>query len=173
MRFSIILILFISYIYGDMFEFFEKRHGVEVIPNKVYEEECGSCHIAYQPGLLPKRSWLLLMQPSALEDHFGDNAALEEETRADIEKYLVDHSAETSSGKRSRKILSSLRIDESPLRITEVRYIERKHDEIPKRLIVQKEVKSLSYCNKCHKKAEKGIYDDDSVFIPNYGRWDD
>ncbi|MBT6616074.1 MAG: cytochrome C, partial [Deltaproteobacteria bacterium] len=31
----------------------------------------------------------------------------------------------------------------------------------------------LSNCTSCHKEAEKGIFDDDTVLIPGYGRWDD
>jgi hypothetical protein len=36
-----------------------------------------------------------------------------------------------------------------------------------------KGVKSLRYCDKCHTKAAKGIYDADTVAIPNYPDWDD
>ena len=57
-----------------------------------YKQECGSCHIAYAPFLLPKSAWDSMM--SDLENHFGDDASLEEETHARItvflEKYAND-----------------------------------------------------------------------------------
>ena len=63
--------------------------------------------------------------------------------------------------------------DETPLRITEVRYIKRKHHDIPEKMIKgNKDVKSLSYCNACHTQADKGIFDSDTVSIPNYPDWD-
>jgi len=36
-----------------------------------------------------------------------------------------------------------------------------------------KDVKSLSHCNKCHTKAAEGNYDNDTVSIPNYPDWKD
>ena len=154
-------------------DYFKRKKGVEPVKNELYQEECGSCHFAYQPGLLPKRSWKKMMKISELENHFGDDAYLEEDYRVEIENFLVKNSADDSWYKRSRKIMASIREDEAPLRISETRYFERKHDEIPKRLVKQKEVRSFSHCSKCHESADKGIYDDDSVNIPNYGRWDD
>ena len=32
-----------------------KRPGVLPVNNENYKEECGSCHMAYSPGLLPKQ----------------------------------------------------------------------------------------------------------------------
>jgi len=60
------------------------------------------------------------------------------------------------------------------LRITEVRYIKRKHHEIPDKMIKgNKDVKSLSYCDACHTQAAKGVFDEDTVKIPNYPDWED
>ncbi len=39
-------------------------------------------------------------------------------------------------------------------------------------LITQKEVKGLFNCTACHQNAKKGIFSDDDVKIPNYGRWE-
>ena len=66
----------------------------------------------------------------------------------------------------------SIKDNEAPLRISKTRYLERKHSKIDKKWIKQKEVKSLSHCQKCHTKAEKGSFDDDEVKIPNYGYWE-
>ena len=56
-------------------EYKHRSTDVAAIANPVYKEECGSCHMAYPPGLLPARSWTKVM--SGLDNHFGDNAELD------------------------------------------------------------------------------------------------
>lgn len=155
-------------------DFFPRFKGVAPVKNAMYESECGACHFAYQPGLLPSRSWRKLLDPKGLEDHFGDNAELPENQRVAILDFLVSHAAETSWYKRSTKINRSVPEDQTPLRITETRYIKKKHEEIPRRMIQDNpKVRSLSYCNNCHMRAADGVYDDDTVRIPNFPDWDD
>lgn len=151
---------------------FFSTKGVKPVKNSLYAEECAACHFAYPPGLLPERSWKKVL--AGLEDHFGENAELEQEDINLLFKYLSDNSADNSGYKRSRKIMLSLSGDAAPLRIIKVPYIQKKHREIPKKYVKDNpKVNSLSNCNACHTSADKGIFDDDSVFIPNYGRWDD
>lgn len=146
---------------------------VDRVTNARYAAECGECHFAYQPGLLPERSWRKLLAAGALTDHFGDNAELGEEVRQEIENYALANAADHSNYKRSRKIMASLPDEAAPLRITEIPYIKEKHGEIPQELIAGNPlVKSLSNCNQCHTRAERGIYDDDTVFIKGHGRWE-
>jgi hypothetical protein len=38
----------------------------------LYKDECGSCHFAYPPTMLPAASWERVM--AGLGAHFGDNA---------------------------------------------------------------------------------------------------
>lgn len=145
-----------------------RQKEVHPVDNKVYSDECGSCHYAYPPGLLPGKSWAKLLDEKALGDHFGENATLDKATLKTIYDYAMDNAAEKSWYKRSRKITVATE-NETPIRITEVRYIKRKHHEIPEKMIKgNKDVKSLSYCNACHTKADKGIFDSDTVSIPNY-----
>ncbi len=146
----------------------------EVIPvaNNLYAKECGACHLAYPPGLLPARSWEKLM--NGLSDHFGDNAELAPEDLNALTDYLVNNAADRSGEKRATKIVRSLKNDETPVRITEVPYIVHKHHEIPSRLIQgNPQVKSLSRCNACHTRADAGSFNEHDVSIPGYGGWDD
>lgn len=146
--------------------------GVAPVSDATYIEECGSCHFAYQPGLLPEASWLRLMDAKALEDHFGDNAELDEKTRSQLLKLLIAASADKSSYPRSKKVMASVADNKIPGRIIEVPYISRKHHGIPDKMLKDNpKVKSLSQCDKCHTKADKGIYDDATVVIPDYGNW--
>ncbi len=151
---------------------FTRQKEVKPVDNKIYADECGSCHYAYPPGLLPGKSWAKLLDEKALSDHFGENATLDKDTLKTIYDYAMDNAAEKSWYKRSRKIAVATE-DETPIRITEVRYIKRKHHDIPEKMIKgNKDVKSLSYCNACHTQADKGVFDSDTVSIPNYPDWD-
>ena len=148
------------------------KKGVAPVTNDFYIKECGSCHFAYQPGLLPERSWVKLMKN--LDNHFDSDASLEPEDNKKILDYLVENSAEKHTNyKRSRKIYRSIGSNETPIAVTDTPYFIKKHREIRKDLITQKQVKSLSNCKACHTTAERGIYGERDINIPNYGRWDD
>ncbi len=161
------LMILCSYVFA-----FWNKPDVKPVNNQLYLEECGSCHFAFQPGLLPQRSWVKMMKD--LEDHFGNDATLEKIDHQAILKYLEENSAQkTTEYKRSRKMLDSISESSTPLEITKVKYFIHEHDEIPRRFIKQKEVGTLSNCTACHTKASKGSYDEDEIYIPNIGRWDD
>jgi len=148
---------------------FSHTAGVAPVKNKQYNEECGSCHFAYQPGLLPAQSWEKLLTPAALHNHFGEVADLDKDTLDAIRDYALANSADKSYYKLSRKINTATEGVEAPLRITDVSVIKRKHHSIPEKMIKDnKDVKSLSYCNACHTKAEQGVFKEDTVSIPNY-----
>ncbi|NPA27569.1 MAG: cytochrome C [Epsilonproteobacteria bacterium] len=141
---------------------------------KLYKQECGSCHMAYQAEFLPKRSWKKLMEPKSLEDHFGVDATLDEEDRRVILEFLLKHAGDAKRVYGEYKeFIESIRKDSTPLRISEVPYFKKEHKKIPKKYIKQKEVKTIANCIACHKDAQEGIYDEDNIFIPNYGKWDD
>lgn len=132
-----------------------------------YQEECGSCHMAYPARLLPPQSWQRIM--AGLQDHFGENAELDETTRQQLEAYLV----EVAQGTQYRR-MGSPSVAPWPLRITELEGFKYKHNEIPARLIRDNDkIASMSQCNACHSGAERGNFDEDNVVIPGYGRWDD
>lgn len=152
---------------------FQRTKGVKPVTDKQYLEECGACHFAYQPGLLPAKSWETLLNDEALRKHFGVNAELDNDTLKDIRDYAIKNSAGNSWYKQSRKIAAATEQGPAPLRITELRYISRKHRDIPEKMIKgNKDVKSLSFCDKCHTQAAQGIYDPDTVNIPHYPNWD-
>ncbi len=139
---------------------------------EVFNEECGSCHMAYPPALLPERSWRKMM--AGLEDHFGDNAELDDESYKIITDYLMSNSADATRFGRSHKFYRSIRSSDTPLRISNIPYFLHEHDEIPKRLVEDNpKVNSFSNCQACHQNAEKGSFNDDDINIPGYGRWDD
>jgi hypothetical protein len=150
----------------------ERRKGVKPVTDKSYNEECGACHFAYQPGLLPATSWQKLLSAKALADHFGENAELDEKLRLHILSIAVENSAEKSYYKRSKKLMASLDDNEVPERISKTRYLRDKHEDVYEEVVKNsKKIKSMSLCDECHQKANEGIFDDDTVVIPDYGRW--
>lgn len=151
-----------------------RRPDATPIQDAVYQEECGACHMAYQPGWLPKRSWQALM--TGLEDHFGDNAELDAQTHRSILTLLENHASEHETARRARNMGASIATGAAPLRITETRYFRRKHHEVPSLVVSgNPEVRSFSHCDRCHQDADQGWYDEDQVDIPGVPRraWDD
>jgi hypothetical protein len=141
----------------------EKKY-LTPVNNEIFKQECGACHFAYQPGLLPAVSWQKIL--SNLPSHFGEEVTLEQEQKNIISAYLQENAAENSSAKRARKILKSLR-GQTPLRITETPYIQEKHHELNSSVFSKQAIGSRSNCIACHPTAEQGNYDDDFVKIPN------
>ena len=47
--------------WDEIDEYRHRSNGVKTVTNPVYVEECGSCHMAYPPGLLPALSWQKIM----------------------------------------------------------------------------------------------------------------
>jgi hypothetical protein len=148
----------------------ERRHAehndkrdLASVTNATYKENCGACHFAYQPGLLPSGSWEKIL--NSLSDHFGEAVEIDPESVKTISEYLKACAADRSSAKLSRKIMKSIG-SQTPVRITQVPYIRREHHEIHPELFERKAIGSFSNCTACHTSAEKGIYDDDDVNIP-------
>ena len=147
---------------------FSSKTGVKAVSNSLYQEECGSCHFAYQPGLLPSRSWLKLMSNNELSSHFEEDIAFESQKIVkELTSYLIENSADNSSYKRSIKINRSIKFNKTPLRASKTPYIKRKHYEISEKTLNQEMVGSLSNCTACHNNAENGDYNEDSVTIPS------
>jgi len=177
-----ILILSLGLVWGVSFGEYEDEHlsrfwepqpGVAPVTDPKYKEECGTCHFAYQPGLLPQQSWQKIM--AGLENHFGDNAELNTDTNREILQYLTANSADKVEFRRSRRIMLSIAsLPAAPMRITDIPYIRHQHNEIPQRMISgNKKVVSLSHCDACHQNVQTGSFSERHIRIPGFGRWDD
>lgn len=115
-----------------------------------YAKECGACHLAYPPDLLPAASWTKLM--SGLDRHFGQNAELEPEVRAGLERWLVERAGSRADG--------------APLRATETAWFSHKHRKVAG-AAERPSVRSLANCAACHPAAERWDFDEDGVRIPS------
>ena len=59
--------------------------------NPTWNTECGSCHVAYPPRLLPTASWEALL--GDLGNHFGSDASLDPATTAELLAYAQMHAS--------------------------------------------------------------------------------
>jgi len=141
----------------------DEKEYLTPVNNQTYIDECGACHFAYQPELLPSGSWDKIL--AGIEDHFGETVDIDKESKKTITDFLKTNSAEHSRAKRAVKITRSLGSN-TPMRITEIPYIQAKHRKINQDVLQRESIGSLSNCSACHVTAEKGIYEDDDVKIP-------
>lgn len=129
-----------------------------------WRAECGSCHVAYPPALLPARSWRKMM--AGLDRHFGEDASLDPVVTREITEYLAAHSAGKGELRGGRKVARSIAEDSVPLRITETPWFRHQHDEITADVWERTAVRSAANCGACHRDAARGVYAEDDTGIP-------
>jgi diheme cytochrome c len=127
---------------------------LSVPANERWKSECGSCHIAYPPQLLPAESWRRLM--SGLDRHFGTDASIDPAAAAEIGAFLERHSG---SGRRARGAGDGLRI-------TETAWFAHEHDEVSPAVWTRPAVKSAANCAACHTAADQGDFRERNIRIP-------
>ncbi|MDD5406729.1 MAG: cytochrome b/b6 domain-containing protein [Sulfurovaceae bacterium] len=133
--------------------------------NPAFYNECGSCHIAYPPYLLPKASWVKMMDN--LENHFGDDASLDEQTKAVILDFLVKNSSDSSTHQDAIKIRKSLEGEKQTIiAISQTPFWKAKHKDIDSRVFKSNKVKSKANCQACHIDIEKGMLENDLIKMP-------
>ena len=129
---------------------------VPPIDNPVVQKECGACHMAYAPQMLPMRSWQAIM--GHLGDHFGENATLPASDGTTILAYLVAHAGDAPGTANGRRFMRGIPADATPLRITDTRVWKRRHNEISAATFGAPNVKSKANCMACHSGAVAGQY---------------
>lgn len=135
-------------------------------PNKdsniraLYEKECGSCHMSYQPRLLDRGGWSKLMDN--LHNHFKTDASLEKQDTALIKEYLVKNSKENYP-----------RNPKGEIAISKLPWFMKEHRELSAKTIQNEKIRSISNCAACHTQAAQGNYDEDNIKIPGHGKWRD
>lgn len=131
-------------------------NDVAPVTSELYRSECGDCHAAFPPGLLPQRSWRRLFETQ--DEHFGDDLGLDEDTVGELLEYTERNAADDSRYHRSKSIMRSIELHETPLRITEVPHIMLKHKSIPRNLLENIGLKGVSNCDVCHGRVEEGSF---------------
>ena len=91
------------------------------------------------------------------EKHFGETLEIDQKTKGLIAPYLKENSAESTKSKIPQKIMQSLE-GNTPLRLTEVPYILKKHRKIAPDVFQRSTIGSFANCNACHLLADKWIF---------------
>jgi len=138
--------------------------GIDLPNDPHWEEECGACHMAYHPNLLPARSWKRILENQT--DHFGEDLSLEGAAIEQLMNYALSNAAETTPTEASWKILHSISADSAPQRITQTRYWKEKHSDIPDQVWHMPEVNGRYNCDACHLDADQGGFEDGAMRIP-------
>jgi Dihaem cytochrome c len=134
----------------------EKEHEGQKFTagNPKWKEDCGACHLAYPPQMLPADSWRAIM--AGLDRHFGSNAGLDAETADEITIFLV----ENADHRKHESLAKPL------LRITDTHWFKSEHGEISARTWKNAGIKSRANCGACHTSVESGDYSERNVKIP-------
>jgi cytochrome b len=139
--------------------------GPDLADNTLWREECGGCHLAYHPSLLPARSWVRMMEQQA--DHFGEDLALERADAKGILDFQTANSAERAATEAAWKINHGIPEQQAPLRITETVYWKEKHREIVPAIWDSPAVNGRWNCDACHLDAARGTFEDGAMIIPD------
>jgi hypothetical protein len=129
-----------------------------------YETECGACHLAFPPALLDAGGWRQVM--TKLDNHYGDNASLDDKTRQTLETFLVQNAG-------GDRVSGTPLAKGEPPRLTATPWFKRKHHEVPARDWQDAKVKSPANCAACHTRATEGSYREREIVMPNGRRWEE
>ena len=67
----------------------------DLTQKELYNKECATCHMGFQPQFLPKRSWDKMM--NNLSNHFDTDASLSKESLNKIKIYLEENSSDSKT----------------------------------------------------------------------------
>ena len=120
----------------------------------LYVQECGSCHVAFPPGLLNAASWDRVM--NGLAKHYGSDASLDAAAARSIAIWLRTNAA---AGRRATQ---------SPPedRITRGAWFRHEHHEVPTAAWQRASIGSPANCGACHPGAADGRYAERDIRIP-------
>lgn len=99
---------------------------------------------------------------SDLENHFGDDASIDEESNKNILTFLLENSAETSTMENSWKFLNSIG-DKDIIAISQTSFWKKTHEDISKEIFENKNIKSKANCKACHSDIEKGLIENENI----------
>jgi hypothetical protein len=145
-------------------------NGFLAVTDPVYVKECGSCHFAYSPGLLPARSWARHME--RLDKHFGESVQLSAATRDAIASYLTQNAADVSRYEGSLTFMEEVGRDMTPYRLNDVPLFRQMHRIVREVIDLKPKIKvrTTTNCNGCHQRADDGSFGLDELVVPGLTR---
>ncbi len=131
-----------------------------------YASECGDCHVPYNPSLMSSDRWRLLM--NSLENHFGEDASLDDATRRQLTEWITAHAAETVDTKPAHVLAQA--DPANPISLTATPFWKKTHAAIPDTVFARKPIFARSNCTACHSDAETGMFYPANIKIPEETR---
>jgi hypothetical protein len=136
--------------------------GLIAMPvNESFLTECSDCHNVYHPSLLPRQSWVSLME--SLSDHFGEDASLGADITNEIMSYLTRYGAQAWDTEAANSL--SIVDEKQPFQITATPFWIRTHKNISPEIFQTKPVNSKANCSACHLDASGGLFADQNIQI--------
>ena len=148
-------LLFLFMVQMFLFNLPAQALQVEPIADTLVKTECSACHFAYQPDFLPAHSWRKLM--NTLDDHFGEDASLDDKTVTYIVDFLVAGAADTQKSRIGYLMMHGVGNDSEPVRITEMPAWKFWHEN-PRSQAFYPKRGSMGDCVACHRSANSGAY---------------
>ena len=136
--------------------------------NETWRSECGDCHLAYHPVLLPARAWNTIMAQQ--HDHFEEDLDLDDETIEEITRFLTTYASESGLNEIAHKMTRHIPAHETPIRITETSVWQENHRKIDPIYWKSEQVGSKANCSACHLDAEQGWFDDSNMRLPSLSK---
>lgn len=132
----------------------EHRYGLA----PTYVAECGTCHVAYPPGLMSAPAWSEILQ--GLDRHFGSDASLDQESYGKIAAILQRDASRRGKHQPGSKVP----------RLTQTPWFQKEHRPDKRAEYRLQPVASgstpMAQCNTCHSRADRGDFDEDSLHSP-------
>lgn len=136
--------------------------SVPPVTDPLVKTECGECHMAFQSAFLPAASWRKIIL--TLDNHFGEDASLDEETARDIAAYLAAYAGEYWDTEAANRFST---VDpKNPWQISASPYWIKKHSQIKDDVYKRKGVRLKANCAACHKDSGSGRFDDQKIRVP-------
>jgi len=124
-----------------------------IADNATWRAECGSCHVAFPPALLPAADWHRLM--GSLDRHFGADATVDAKSAAEIGAFLAANAGRGEG-----------RVTEGQPRITTTRWFQHEHGKVPAAVMGSSAVRTAANCAACHPGAATGDFNEHAVRLP-------
>jgi cytochrome b len=124
--------------------------------------QCGSCHLAFPPSLVPAATWNAILD--RMDAHFGENTGLPPDMIARLRVYLDANAAghwDTLPSWRLRTPDPG-----GSLRITATPGWRRIHRGIPAATFAAPPIFSRSACEACHADAATGLFAPQEIAVP-------
>ncbi len=131
------------------------------IGNKTYKSECGTCHVAYPPQLLPAASLRLIM--SGLDKHFGSDASIDPKAAEELGRYLAQNAGQRRGleGTPAKNPGAGM----TP-RISTTPWFIKEHRKVADTIRNNNTIGNAANCAACHTRADSGDYSERSLRLP-------